>query len=267
MDKQVMHSFNTTLTVPINTNEKQNLYLLNPSNKDRRKSIIPPNYLPKNYDLPPDMMNEEDSSPNDEPLLIDIAYPKQSNNKVISSIPSNENLDNDISSMNKPDIYINKDGTKEAFNFDSFILENFTRYSGDQDVNVWLDETVKKFNRLFICNNSRYLAIPLLVEGIANKVYIKNQRTIQSFTDFQELLLLHFDNDDSMPTVHHPQPRIIQHTRQLIQDKSSDDKNSNTMMTLDNSHFSENHQNIIQLHYMIIKRLPLVMIHLIHTPP
>ncbi len=134
MEKQVSPSFNTTLNVPVHANEQQNPYFLNPSNKDRRKSIIPASHLPTNKDLPFDMDTEQESSSNEQPSLIDLGHSKQSNYKIISSISSNEHPDNNIPPMDKPDINIDTDGNKEEFHFDSFILENFTRYSGDEDI-------------------------------------------------------------------------------------------------------------------------------------
>jgi hypothetical protein len=114
----------------------------------------------------------------------------------------NEDCDNNnILSNEKIENNINQEENEGENNFDSFILENFTQFSGEQEVNVWLNETVKKFNRLLILRNLRLTAIPLLVEGLAQKVYIRNRRYVQSFDDFYEILLAHFDKDDAQSTI------------------------------------------------------------------
>lgn len=76
---------------------------------------------------------------------------------------------------------------------DSFICNNFTPFSGTQPINEWLDETESQFNRLNISRSMRFKAIPLLVQGEAKRIYIRNRRSIESLDDFYELLLNHFD--------------------------------------------------------------------------
>lgn len=81
--------------------------------------------------------------------------------------------------------------------FDAFILEHFVPFSGKQDVVQWLDQTEKEFNRLKISRNLRFASISLLVEGDAKRVYIRRRKDIQSFDDFYELLITHFETNDS----------------------------------------------------------------------
>ena len=87
--------------------------------------------------------------------------------------------------------------------FDSFILHNFIAFSGDQDVNAWLDETEDKFMQFKISRALRFDAISLLVKGNAKRWYIKHRREIQSFEDFYELLSTEFDtaSTTSLPPV------------------------------------------------------------------
>ena len=42
--------------------------------------------------------------------------------------------------------------------FDEFILENFTQFSGQQNVTLWLDETERKFNQYRISRSLRFEA-------------------------------------------------------------------------------------------------------------
>ncbi|CAF5118353.1 unnamed protein product, partial [Rotaria sp. Silwood1] len=121
-------------------------------------------------------------------------------------------------------------------NFDSFILEHFTRFSGEQDVTAWLDETEDKFNRLLIPRHLRFQAIPLLVERQATRLYVRNEHNIRSFTDFQKLLLLHFDKDDIQSTIHNQQNTVLCQCSLVRQTPSFEDKGSQTMTTFNNSH-------------------------------
>ena len=78
-------------------------------------------------------------------------------------------------------------------NFDTFIMDNFVRYTGKQNVILWLDQTEQKFDELRIGRRLRFEAIPLLIEGVAKRKYLTHRRDIRSFDDFYELLLSQFD--------------------------------------------------------------------------
>jgi hypothetical protein len=116
------------------------------SDKNRRKSIIPPTHQPRSFD-----------------------------DKQSSDIESESNEDENKS------------------NFDVFILQNFTLFSGRENVIGWLERTEKKFNELRISRNLRFDAIPLLIEGEAKRKYIYNRKQIQSFDDFYEFLLINYE--------------------------------------------------------------------------
>lgn len=87
----------------------------------------------------------------------------------------------------------NKDEQEDETNFDSFILSHFNPFSGTENVIDWLDDTEKKFNSHKVPRSFRYIAIPLLVEGEAKRKYIRMRNRIQSFDDFYEFLLIHYD--------------------------------------------------------------------------
>ena len=61
-------------------------------------------------------------------------------------------------------------------NFDMLILQNFSPYSGRQNVVSWLDETERKFHQLKVPYNLRLQAISLLIEGEARRKYIQARR-------------------------------------------------------------------------------------------
>jgi hypothetical protein len=81
--------------------------------------------------------------------------------------------------------------------FDIFIMDNFTPFSGKQNVEQWLDETEQVFAQFKIPRDLRYKSISLLVTGIARRIYIDNRQAIQSFDDFYELILTHFGRKES----------------------------------------------------------------------
>ena len=81
--------------------------------------------------------------------------------------------------------------------FDTFILQHFTPFSGKQNVIQWLDDTEKTFNHFRIERSLRYDAISLLVERDAKSTYLKHRKEIQSFDDFYEFLLTHFDDSNA----------------------------------------------------------------------
>jgi len=129
--------------------------------------------------------------------------------------------------------------TIDQNSFEIFILQNFTRFSGEQDVKQWLNETEEKFNRFLIPRKLRYTAISLLVKGHALKIYLKNRRNIQSFDDFYEILLLHFNKNDIQP-IHNNQPKnTILQSDLTSQTKLAENKNLQAMMTSENTHVSE----------------------------
>ncbi|CAF1451540.1 unnamed protein product [Rotaria sp. Silwood1] len=210
-DDRISHLNNSLLYKPMNVQNtsyqpistlknKQDSNLLNLLNKNPRKSIIPLSHLPtKSYKIF-GIDNESDNSLN-------------KNYSLVETVDENS--------------------------FDIFILQNFTRFSGEQDVNIWLDETVDKFDRSLITTNLRFAAIPLLVRGLAQKVYLKNRRNIQSFDDFYEILLSHFDKNEVQPIHNHQQENTILQSDLNSQTKLLEDKNLQTMMTSENTHVSE----------------------------
>jgi hypothetical protein len=76
-------------------------------------------------------------------------------------------------------------------------MDNFTPFSGKQNVEQWLNETEQVFTQLKVPRDLRYKSISLLVTGIARRVYIDNRQAIQSFDDFYELILTHFGRKES----------------------------------------------------------------------
>ena len=81
--------------------------------------------------------------------------------------------------------------------FDSFIINNFTPFSGSEDIIEWLDDTEAKFNKLKISRNQRFAATPLLITGAAKRKYIHIRKEIKSFDDFYEYLLTTYESYDS----------------------------------------------------------------------
>ncbi|CAF1349714.1 unnamed protein product [Rotaria sordida] len=84
--------------------------------------------------------------------------------------------------------------------FDAFILNNFSPFSGNENVIEWLDITDEKFNIFEISRNLRCLAIPLLVKGDAKRTYINDKNKINTT----------FEANDSLP-----QPPILRSTALL----------------------------------------------------
>ncbi|CAF1536334.1 unnamed protein product [Rotaria sp. Silwood1] len=186
---------------PISTlKNKQDSNFLNLLNKNPRKSIIPLSHLlTKSYKIF-GIDNESDNSLN-------------KNYSLVETVDENS--------------------------FDIFILQNFTPFSGEQDVNQWLSETKRKFNRLLIPRNLRFTAIPLLVEGPAKKVYILNRRNIQSYEDFYEILLLHFDKTVIPSTLISQQDSVFSQSNLFHHVKSSEDETLQTMMLFETINVSE----------------------------
>ena len=105
---------------------------------------------------------------------------------------SSNHLQQDIATgcnQNQPPMEENE----EENDFDMFILEHFSPFSGKQSVTEWLDETESTFKQLKISRHLRFQSISLLVEGDAKRLYIKHRAGIRSFDDFYEFLLLNFD--------------------------------------------------------------------------
>ncbi|CAF3467149.1 unnamed protein product [Rotaria sp. Silwood2] len=231
---------NTSYQLTSTLKNKQDSNLLNPLNKNRRKSIIPLSHLPtKSYNIF-EMDNESDNSLSKNYSLEETEKQSQLSTNTTSINQTNNNYDNnDVLPIEKNENLINKEVIDDENSFDSFILQNFTPFSGEQDVNLWLHDTQKRFDRLLIPRNLRFTAIPLLVRGLPQKIYIKNRRDIQSFDDFYEILLSHFDKNDVQPTYNNQQQNIISQSDFISQTKSSDDKNLQTMLTFDECHLSE----------------------------
>ena len=226
--------FTTTLI------SKQDSNLPNSLNKNRRKSIIPSSHLPtKPYNMF-GIDNELDNSLNKNCSSEQVEKQSQSNTNTASTNQTNDNYNNtDVITIEKNENLTNKEDIENEHSFDSFILQNFSQFSGEQDVNLWLQETTKKFNRLLIPRNTRFLAIPLLVEGEAQKIYIINRRNIKSFDDFYEILLSNFDKNNIQATQNHRHESIASQHEISLETKTSENKNSQTLVTFDNTHFSE----------------------------
>ena len=195
--------FTTTLII------KQDSNLPNSLNKNRRKSIIPSSHLPTKPCNMFGIDNELDNSLNKNCSSEQAEKQSQSNTNTASKNQTNNNYNNtDVITIEKDENLTNKEDIEDEHSFDSFILENFSQFSGEQDVNLWSQETTKKFNRLLIPRNTRFLVIPLLVEGEAQKIYIMNRRNIKSFDDFYEILLSNFDKNNIQATQNHRQENI-----------------------------------------------------------
>jgi len=135
----------STVTVE-NLVEDDSDFPISSSDKNRRKSIIPPIHQSRSLD-----------------------------DKQSSDIESESNEDENKST------------------FDVFILQNFTLFSGRENVIGWLDRTEKKFNELRISRNLRFAVVPLLIEGEAKRKYIYNRKQIKLFDDFYEFLLINYE--------------------------------------------------------------------------
>ena len=82
--------------------------------------------------------------------------------------------------------------------FDLFVLNNFSPFSGIENVTEWLDVTDEKFHIFKISRKQRYVAIPLLVIGDAKRTYLPSRGTIKSYDGFYTLLLTRYDVDNSI---------------------------------------------------------------------
>ena len=218
--------FTTTLI------SKQDSNLPNSLNKNRRKSIIPSSHLPtKPYNML-GIDKEVDNSLNKNCSLEQTEKQSQSNTNTTSTNRNNDSYNNtDVITIEKNENLTNKEDIEDERSFDSFILQNFSQFSGEQDVNLWLQETTRKFNRLLIPSNTRFLAIPLLAEGEVQKIYIMNRRNIKSFDDFYEILLSNFDKNNIQATQDHRQESITSQHEISLETKTSENKNSQTLVT------------------------------------
>ena len=81
--------------------------------------------------------------------------------------------------------------------FDLFVLNNFSPFSGIENVTEWLDVTDEKFHIFKISRKQRYVAIPLLVTGAAKRTYLLSQEIIKSYDDFYTLLWTRYDVGNS----------------------------------------------------------------------
>ncbi|CAF4747816.1 unnamed protein product, partial [Rotaria sp. Silwood2] len=151
-DDHISHSNNSSYK-PISTQNtpyqststlknKQDSNLLNPLNKNRRKSIIPLSHLPtKSYKIFK-MDNESDNSLSKNYSLEETDKQLQLNtNSTTTSQTKNNYNNNDLLQIEKNENIINKEETDDENSFDSFIIQNFTPFSGEQDVKQWLHET------------------------------------------------------------------------------------------------------------------------------
>ncbi|CAF1356404.1 unnamed protein product [Rotaria sordida] len=250
-DDRISHLNNSSSYKPTNiqnisylstsiSKNKQDSNLSNPLNKNRRKSIIPSSHLPTKLYKLPEMDNESDHSSHQNFSLEETEHQFKLNTNLTTTSQTNNNTDNnDILSNDMVENTTDGETNEGENNFEVFILKNFTLFSGEQDVNIWLDATVDKFDRSLITTNLRLAAIPLLVKGQAHKVYLKNKRNIQSFDDFTELLLSYFDKNDIQLTVNTSQETFSSNSNLTHQIKSSEEKTLQTINTFDNTHFSE----------------------------
>ncbi|CAF3845113.1 unnamed protein product [Adineta steineri] len=99
---------------------------------------------------------------------------------------------------------------EEDNSFDTFIISNFTLFSGQENVIDWLDATEKKFQNFKISRFSRYAAIPLLLEGEAKRTYLPHKNEIKSFDDLYAFLLKTYNIIN--PTSHHSELKLSSHS-------------------------------------------------------
>ena len=109
------------------------------------------------------------------------------------SIISSSHQPKQVDSQKSSDIESNKNDNENEDNFDTFILNNFVPFTGQENVIEWLDVVDKKFNMYKISRSLRYMAIPLLIEGEVKRKYIRNRTNIKSFDGFYEFLLINYD--------------------------------------------------------------------------
>ncbi|CAF3827803.1 unnamed protein product [Rotaria sp. Silwood1] len=105
--------------------------------------------------------------------------------------------------------------------FDVFILNNFSPYSGNENVTEWLEITDEKFNTFKMTRKLRHLAIPLLVKGDAKQIYFNNKNNINTYDDFYVLLWKEYKHTSrNLPhTKPYSDPTMLDQSN-LIQDAS-----------------------------------------------
>ena len=203
---------------------------LNPmNNAHRRMSLIPSAHFPPNYhyqskiNRPPKSIGatNEAIAENEEFSSESLSLPTKSDPTDLIKLKSNQDEDED-------DL------------FDQLILTLFTEFSGTENVVIWLQETEKKFNRLKFSRKQRFLAIPLLVGGIAKTKYVKNRDQIQSFDDFYAYLLTNYEKsvgfvDKSSSTSRNIDSFSVTST---YLDQTSTTPKLHSHSTLNHSHFS-----------------------------
>ena len=239
-DDHISGLLKSSLYVPVKSQANRHFDPLNLLDKNRRKSIIPVSHLPTRLHKLSKMDNEQAKPLDKDYLLEETEKSVQLSDSSILATQLNKNYAyNETLPTDNIENNTDKEEHENENSFGSFILQNFIPFSDEQDVNLWLNETEEKFNQLFISRNLRFTAVPLLVKGHAKKVYIRNRRSIQSFDDFYEILLLHFDEHDAQSTANKPQETILLESNSLHQTKSADEKSLQAMATLDNTQFSE----------------------------
>ncbi|CAF4644134.1 unnamed protein product [Rotaria sp. Silwood2] len=169
----LINTYITSYSLKSTSKEKPHFNLSIPLNRNRRKSIIPSSHLPTKLPKLFEMDNEKDNSSSKNYSLEETKKQSEHSTDTTSINQTNNNYDNnDLLPIKKNENLINKEETDDENNFDSFIIQNFAPFSGEEDVNQWWSETKRRFNRFLIPRNLRLTAIPLLVEGPAEKVYI-----------------------------------------------------------------------------------------------
>ena len=198
-------------------------------NPHRRKSIIPSSHIPSPYEKNP-------SNKVPHPIRTNIQ------NQIINE--ENETSPKQIDSFTKIEetdlikLKSTYDGDNDDI-FDQFILNNFTPYSGVENVVLWLHETEEKFNKFHFSRKQRFLSIPLIITGSARLKYIKSRDTIQSFDDFYAYLLVHYEKCVSFVTKSSSDNHVLDSSDYIHQvNRSSSDVKFTKDDTFDNSHLS-----------------------------
>jgi hypothetical protein len=159
-------------------------------------------------------------------------YQEELNNQQFSEV----NVDQSDNVYNQPKL----DSNDVEDNFDIFILQNFGRFSGKQNVFNWLDETELKFNELKICRQRRFEAIPLLIENEAKRRYLIHRKNIQSFDEFYEFLISQFTTT-THSVLTQSQLTMITSSRpkQLSSNNHFEDKQNQTSSQMSNDVYSQ----------------------------
>jgi len=78
---------------------------------------------------------------------------------------------------------------------EQIIHDKFIKYSGEDDPEKWLLQTIQRFKQYQLTSINQLQAIPFLLEDLAYLWYIKNQQLICSFESFSKLLLQQFSTN------------------------------------------------------------------------